>query len=297
MSTATTTRWVYLCEDCSTRSDHPYVLGLPGTDGICTRCGGLASSIYDAAVNDPQIAQWGAMEFTTSTTLAVPIQVVWDVNGYYRALGVPTDATRRDLRAAYQRLRGWESERITYIIKILLNEKTRAEYDAIPPGDLFFDIFIRRAVEAVIHDASSDMGPGEVDENYEREAQAIRDELDEKMNKRQVLDSRAYSDDDLPHWGWGYYRWRSNRRDTASLTEWQAHLVKALSDQGVTTRLSIGFAGAHLPLPWGLLPIGHRLVMFLRDGEQPTPELAADAATLVHQHLTAQPSRQQSRFP
>lgn len=287
MLTQTAKASLFLCDSCIAPADWGYHLGAVGSDGFCARCGGLASLTFSEQVQAPQVGSWGQMDFTTSVVIAPIVKIVYDVNGYYAALGVRPDATKRELRIAYQRLQGWNSERLTYIIKKLLDDEARAAYDATMPGEVFFDIFVRRAIERKRHDEQAAMAHL-IDEDdipseraYAHEADSFRRQLDEKMDKgTSTVDNLAYSEY-LLHSGWGYYLWRSTRRDPDEIARWRALLIEACAQEGIQTNLSVGFAGGHLPLPWGLLRVGHRDVAFLRDGESSTPELAACVAALI----------------
>ena len=65
---------------------------------------------------------------------------IWDVCEYYRLLGVPVDATRKQLRRAFYRRGGARGSkpRLTYALKQLLNPFIRQAYDEAVPTQPFF---------------------------------------------------------------------------------------------------------------------------------------------------------------
>jgi hypothetical protein len=62
-------------------------------------------------------ATWGPVDISTETALEPAWDLVWDVNGYYRALGVvwPYKASRKALRLAYQERGGPDDEYLSCI--------------------------------------------------------------------------------------------------------------------------------------------------------------------------------------
>ena len=78
--------------------------------------------------NEPMIqGNWFGEPLACPTTLAVERLPVWswDVNCYYRDLGVQWNATRQEVRAAFQALGHSPSSRHTMIARSLL-DRTRA---------------------------------------------------------------------------------------------------------------------------------------------------------------------------
>lgn len=62
---------------------------------------------------------------------------VWDTNGFYRSLGLDTDAKRVEIAHAYINTDGYRSAYLTAAAKTLLDKDTRRAYDALPLGTLW----------------------------------------------------------------------------------------------------------------------------------------------------------------
>lgn len=91
------------------------------------------------ATSQPRLVGHGEPEFSTCLAVDVHPRIVWDTNGFYRALNVPVDASRRQLAAAYLSGDGHSSIRLTHIIKTLLHPVLRSRYDCTPIGMLWAD--------------------------------------------------------------------------------------------------------------------------------------------------------------
>src|SRR5438067_12657373 len=89
-------------------------------------------------------ATWGPVDISTQTCLERAWDLIWDVNGYYRALGVqwPFKDGRKDLRVAYHERGGPDDEYLTYVFKQLLQPKVRSDYDKSPLGSRFRDKYV-----------------------------------------------------------------------------------------------------------------------------------------------------------
>lgn len=256
--------------------------------------------------DDPVLYGRGPAECSSSTTLSVVHVWVYDVNGYYRELGVHPSATKRDLRLAYMAKDGQSSVRLTYILKQLLNPAVRAEYDRTPLGELYLDDYVReqlkRAIEARQAQIMEDLARRGVDTSR----------LDEEGLARDIAASMGAmfeGDDDTPDetvdggpgvgqdvarpakFDYAYYLWaiKPTLDETEStvrlvrLAEWQRLLVRALSDEGVQMKFAVGIHGK--PHRWVQAQIGYRMVFLLNALEDPTEDLAAAA---VRAHLRAQ---------
>lgn len=92
-----------------------------------------------------QTLRRGPLGWSTSQVLARrSTGIVWDVNGYYAALGVPTTASTREIRLAYLALDGPNSARLTEMFLVLISPALRARYDAMPLGTRWLDEEHRR---------------------------------------------------------------------------------------------------------------------------------------------------------
>lgn len=272
------TKTVFLCGACLDSAPWAggHLVGHPGFDGICDWCGRLAQQVVSEGVNDPQVAAYGPFEWSSSLTIEPYRPFVWDVNCYYRDLGVPTDATRREIREAYQRLGGQDDERLTYIVKVLLDPEQRAIYDAIQPGDFLFDQYLRAVVQQrVLDDSFEWTEPTEAE--IEEHLRTLKEDLDRRMNRpvsEGPVDKDALSrETPLHRSAWGYYVWKMGGDHQHRMARWRCALALAMRDQGAVVNLRVGIARG-LDAPWVILPIGHRPVAFLGEGEQPTRELA-----------------------
>ena len=242
----------------------------------------------------------GPAECSSSMALSVLPAVIWDVNGYYRDLGVRPTATRKDLRLAYHDRRGEESVRLTYVIKQLLNRETRREYDLSPLGEPFLDDYVRaelarivKAKQQQVTDLIRNAGfevTDEMAESIERDIAAemgyMPAEEDESDTPDEVIDASSKLGKDDPHpakFEYSHYVWgvrpSADPATTARLSEWQQHLVSALSRKGISIKFAVGLHGkAHR---WVQATVGYRTVFLLSASEQPTEELAADVADAV----------------
>lgn len=223
----------------------------------------------------PHLRGHGPATFSTSLGLMIPFRMVWDVNGYYRELGVPFDATRRQIKEAYQEKCGWASPRLTYILKQLLDPEVRARYDATPLGAVFMDYYVETSLREARARVVSDL---------RREGLIEVAEMVEEMDDDQELDIASSGDEnDRSHpevWPWSYYLWESECTDTERLRRWQEHLISALGQRKEIRELSIGFQGES-KRPWHVRTVGYRTVVFLNDGVQPTEDLAHEASRVI----------------
>ena len=223
----------------------------------------------------------GPTAASTCLDLAVPVRLVWDTNGYYRDLGISPEATRREIREAYQRLNGQESTRLTYIVKQLLDPEIRARYDATPLGSVFFDYEVETLLrDARVQETAALRAQGRVEEAEEIEALDFGESLDTLV--RRVKDDRAQPVQSV--WSWAYFAKDTFRWDPERLGRWQELLVSALGRAGHRLDLAVGFSGG-MGSPWEVTWIGPQVVVFLNVGERPTEALAQQAASRVVQHL------------
>jgi hypothetical protein len=225
----------------------------------------------------PYAVETGPMEFTSCVGLQRWPLIVWDVNAYYAELGIPWMATRSEIREAYQRRHGDTSDRLTYIVKQLLDPEVRDQYDACQPGAVFFDRYIAAYVKnQMLRDHVIEHGRIL---NFEEVEDLNTIDLSKYMNR--PFDTVTPEGQNVPsRWRWGFYLWASDDYDTAKLRQWQGLLIEALARKGAVLNLSVGLVGGSLE-PMKVEAVGYRVVAFLSDTEQPIPQLAEAAADRV----------------
>lgn len=273
---------LYVCGRCITEADRQFMLGNTAMAGVCSRCMGQAVWLLDARVNDPHLAHSGVSPtFSTGAALLPwPLQV-WDVNGYYRDLGVRPGASKDEIVQAYIALGPEPPSRQTYCIKQLLDPEIRARYDSCQLGELFFDqhlqdVVMRRAKA----EAAEAIAKGEADED-DLESMDLSDVLNSVIA---MLDSPAKTGKDDRSTAsdlWGYFLWRSVRSDTEPLARWRALLSEVWWERGRTESLAVGFVGGEIP--WQVEQVGKVRVVFISDSAEPTRALADQVAQAIIQ--------------
>ena len=167
----------------------------------------------------------------------------FDVNGYYREIGVSPKATKAEIRDAILALP--PSYRVAAIARLLLNRKRRAAYDAAPFGSVYVDELFT--------------------ENLAR--MSLR-HLDRHV--RQVEDGAL---------GWGHYLCGSGRSDYPSM--WRALLLEALRGRSVTS-ISLGWQGPLSQELFRVVMVEGHPIVLIRETDEPTAEQAeAIAAQLI----------------
>lgn len=242
--------------------------------------------------------------WSTCTELAVPARFKWDVNGYYRALGVSPDATRRELREAYQALDGQSSAYLTEVFKFLLNDDQRADYDATPLGQPYLDRLTERALkdrarrEAKMRTALTGrqvsakqvLGEWGFEVFDDDESDIHGDNGASVPRPRQGVDSVTPTGQDLPRkttrdrLEYSYYAWNTSdfMHDEALLIRWQGALSAVASSTGTAPRVSFGITSVS-DGPFILREVGNRQVIFFPEGEEPTEEIARQALAAIAQ--------------
>lgn len=224
------------------------------------------------------VVEGEALAASTSLALVRVYRQVHDTNLWYASLGITPDATRREIREAYQRLDGHESARLTYIVKQLLHPEIRRKYDDTPLGSLYMDYEVETWIRrARVQETSRLRAQGRVSEAEELEVEDLGE----------LLDTATLGDEGEPaqpfqtvEWKWGYYLHDTFRSDRTALAQWQELLVSAFGRAGHQIQLAVGFSGG-MESPWGVVMVGNQTVVFLHDGEQPTEALAS---RVVNQH-------------
>jgi hypothetical protein len=228
---------------------------------------------------DPVRLGWGPDRWSASTELAVPIVFVWDVNGYYAALGVDPKASRKELREAYQALDGQASAYLTYVFKQLLDPEVRAAYDRSPLGCPYMDEYQENDLKRrAAQEAGRRSGKGKtttpktvlgewgytLDDSEER-VDTVSSDREDRSRKAEPL---RYS----------YYGWRTSSflPDTEQLQEWQRLLTAAAALLRVAPQISFGVTGSS-DQPYILQEVRGQQVIFFPEGEEPTEEVALAA--------------------
>lgn len=226
---------------------------------------------------EPTRLGWGPVDWSTSTELAVRIVFKWDVNRYYAALGVKPDATRKELREAYQAKGGQSSVMLTHILKMLLNPEIRRQYDECPLGEPFFDEMSEAELKRKAHQEAgrrSAAGKAVSGEDVLGEwgFELLESGVDTVSPNGQDLSRKA------AQWNYSYYGWKTTAflTDVEALQKWQVALSRMAAEQSVTPVVSIGVTG--LPdRSFILKEVDDRRVIFFSEGEEPTDTIARKA--------------------
>lgn len=250
------TQQIDLCVRCAERANRAgYVENIYG-GSVCAWCRNVATLRYMAWVAEPHETGTGVPWCSTSTELVRVPEIVWDVNGYYRALGVPTSASRKDIRRAYQRLSGQDDWWLTMAVSVLLGSE-RIRYDAMPLGQLYLDEALRLAW--------------------------VRKQLQDREGSL-VIERRERVEIEAPGWGW--WSWQAPVPDEGGPTmeEWRSLVVRELAERRVAIRLAVGWhaKGSHRAVVMEVAPgvIGALLHNDYK-GVAPTPGLAATVAEQI----------------
>ena len=217
----------------------------------------------------------------------------WDVNGWYRSIGVPfpyVNAATATLSRAYIAAVGQESARATYCLKRLLDRPSRAVYDAWPLGEVFLDDqwvedAMKRKAQAEASRRSNDGTYTEAISVLDEWGYRIEDEEEEPDETSDSMPEEPGPDTYEPiEWTYSYWVWRSRGGSTTRLEHWQALLVSALSVRGARVHLAVGLMGDQ-PQDYVVGRFDGHLIVFLHEGREPTEEMAARAADELMQKL------------
>jgi hypothetical protein len=252
------------------------------------------------------LAAIGPFEMSTNTEL-VPMSAlpVWDVNGYYRAIGItwPYRPTRGQMREAYRDTGGPYDDYATYAFKRLLDPVFRRKYDRRTLGQPIDDEYRFREAFRLAADMASRQSRllgkvityrqilGEdLFEKMSREAEAEKQAEDieaqrELREEGQDIAERPESEDFI--WLWAYFLWQSRHDDDQKLSEWQRMLHQACVREGLSLQVAVGYFGAtsgaatarvRHPKPGG----GHTEILFLREDVLPSQALADVVVATFH---------------
>jgi hypothetical protein len=233
----------------------------------------------------------GPLSWSTCTALLRVEKPCWDVNGYYRELGVDWRATRKELREAYAALDGQSSTRLTYVFKQLLNPKVREAYDRMPKGSTFLDAYTDEQLKRRAHEESG-----------RRAAQG------QLISPEQVLDEWGYAvlgddevdsvspigKDQINHeaepWEYSFYAWKTSSYlpDESRLRRWQELLSTAATRYGVRPEMIIG-ATALSDQPFMLENVNGSPVVFFSEDTPPESSIADD---VIESYLRISPHLQ-----
>lgn len=241
---------------------------------------------------------WGAGPTLCSTSQEVALAgpaFAWDVNGWYRTIGVPfpyVDATQGALSKAYIVSEGQSSARATYYLKRLLDRDVRALYDTAPLGQPFLDddyvqdeLKARAAHEAARRSKRGDYTSAEtvMDEWGYRLDEHAGTGVDKPRRKSKDLDSpEELPEGDPSPWMYSIWLWRTQTRpaDVADLESWQTMLVRSAAGLSKRTRFAVGVAGK-IDQPFLVTRVHDEQVVFIREGEEATQDLADQAAAAL----------------
>lgn len=210
----------------------------------------------------------------------MPLIIVWDVNGYYKALGVSPYATRRELMQGYVAKDGQSSTYLTYVFKQLLNPETRKAYDTTPLGERYLDEYFQ---EELRRNAAKTA----MERSKTGRAVTGQDILDEWGFE---LQSEEPGGSEIPDFHpprrrsrtfeFGYYAWMTSGylQDEEKLAEWQSILVSEAAQMGITTRIAIGVTGQDEEAGYMIdNDLEDRPVIYLTEQAEITSEMARKA--------------------
>jgi hypothetical protein len=254
-----------------------------------------------AMVDDPwRVGNGPATCSTRRTATSTRPLYAWDVNGYYRELGIPwpyVDATRGVLRKAFYAVNGHESARLTYCFKQLLNPAVRAEYDEWPLGEEYLhDEYVQDAIKKR---AAFEASKRTQDGTYTH-AETILDEwgfimkYDEVLGDRFDTSSGKGQDDpgqsfDPIEWVYSYWLWKSFGTDVARLQTWQTLLVSELANRDEQIDLAVGSVGK-VPHDYVIGFVDNEFwVVFLNNKVEPDPVIAATAVSALLKDINNTP--------
>lgn len=239
---------------------------------------------------------------TRTTLVSARPTFSWDVNGWYRTIGVPwpyVRATSGVLSRSYVASGGQRSARATYYLRRLLNRPVRGAYDTWPLGEQFLDDeYVQDEMKARAQAEASRRSRGG---SYTK-ASAVLDEwgYDLKEDDEGVVDNdlELVHDESTPEtdtfepveWTFSYWLWDTfGDGGTSRLEQWQTALVSVLSRSGHHLDLAVGLCG-NMPDAFRVAEVDGYRVVFLRDTEQVTEALAVQAAEALTQHPNTPPS-------
>jgi hypothetical protein len=217
-------------------------------------------------INAPRVVG-GHRSFAASQALDRVRTFVWDVNGYYSHLGLPTDATRSQVRDALLACGPNPDAYTTYVTSQLLKADVRRRYDEAPLGSIFLDRYIE---EWILDQVRKDMAehPAEGDDGLS--VDDIRALLtDVKDSCLSSVDCQLRTDENEGVQPWGHYVWRTNRsRSMRTARRWRNALAEHFHQRGRMVTLAVGVQGFNTS-PWEVFWDRGLLVVFVREDLDP----------------------------
>lgn len=243
------------------------------------------ASVPPEPPDEPFRQGWGPRWCSSETALDITPRICWDVNGYYRGLGVHWKATRKELGEAFLARDGHSSPWLAYVLSQLLNPEVRRAYDRSPPGEPFLDDDFVQADLA--RKAYEEARRRTLVEGVETHRDRVLEEWGLSAvkpgdaNALDQVDSDSGGGQDEPSssqetWEYAFYLWRTVTGSLEHLKCWQELLLRELSVLGYTVRFSVGMIGKETA-PYLLRSVGQDFIIFLNEDFLPTPELAARA--------------------
>lgn len=210
----------------------------------------------------PALGCSGVPYRSTCTELEPWPSIVWDVNGYYHALGVGFRASRRQLAEGYRVNGGPDDARLTYYFQQLLDSEVRRAYDAMPLGSTFMDRYVEDAIRIKAHEMSArlresgmDISPEDIlldmgfvpKEELPNESGEV-DTSSEDEQTEGAVEEREQDADPEP-WPYAYYLWSVKAKDSRDhdiehMARWQDLIAQECTRKGLRIAFAVGLMGA-----------------------------------------------------
>jgi hypothetical protein len=246
----------------------------------------------------PSTATAGAVTRSTSLELEGWPSVVWDVNGYYHALGVGFRASRRQLMRGYAARGGQGSDYLTYVLAQLLDPQVRRKYDACPMRSMFFDRYVEEEIRRRALKLARKRGvePEQIlaEWGFEVEEKSF-DGLGVQVGwsspvghgpvdiPQESRENGATSVQEPEGWPYTYYVWNLRRRDDVPANQmvmrrWQEAIVSECQRRGVTASFAVGLMGPDRRRLHVMSVHGARVAFISADHVHQLDQLAKNAA-------------------
>lgn len=255
----------------------------------------LRSAVIRTENADPNAlerAGEGPLFCSTSTALIPHPAVIWDVNRYYRMLGIgfPYRVSGREIQRAATEAKVWDNPRATYGLKVLLGkfgDWERFSYDSHFLGEEYIDPFVGEQYKALAHDASAKLAA----EGIQMSPEEIAEELgfgafDDKkaLELRKAAAEARLSEVSGSPFPWSFVlQGQVAHVDLDALSVWQTELITANNalarEEGHRglEGLAVGISGVQ-DGEWNVLDFEGGVIFMLGAGVLPTPTIALEAA-------------------